>query len=249
MDLFFMYEREELLLVGESADIKLVVCEIQKKGEDLLLEQGIISVGMEIFYRVVYILYRRKYTQRMDSIGALVVSVLDLAGKVSGSIRRIVEVVRDKQVIDGFPFRNEEVRRIRIGRREIVKFVHPEKNIYLEGSDGSVLRTEMIISSILEFNFSFMDLHEILYNTTRKKSLSDRTARAAWIILTDILSYPFLEYFTPSTLVRTAELIARKISKEKPENKIESVSDLEREVLYIYVNNCTVRADRGIIRR
>lgn len=238
----FMYNREELLCIGKSKDIKLVVSEIQKKGETFLYNQGTISVGIVIFYRIVYTLYTKKATQQFDSLGSLLIALLNISEKVAGVSRRVSKLIIETHQSSGYPLNNEGVRKILANKKEIIQFVWAEQNIYKEASSQCLLQTEVVICSLIGFDFLFMDLHEVLWKHLKHKKYGDQVLDTAWIILTDTLSFPFLEYFSTSIVLIAVEQIAVKIecgtSLEILKEKKKEVENLEHEIISIYLNNC-----------
>lgn len=242
-----MYSRGEMVLVSTSRDIRLVVREIQTKGERLFCTQGRISVAIELFYRIVYSLYYGRSTismQIFESIGCLVVGLLDLSEKIAGSSGEVLKIARDTQIKGEYTMDNAGVNKIEIEDRKIIRFIRPEDTVYKEVLGRYILQTQVIICSLIDFDFLFMDLHEVLWKVFEKKDCTERVRRIGWVILTDALSYPFLEYFSPDIIVRTVEYIAEKIGSEnkvkitESHDRHEDMIKLEKEILYIYVNNC-----------
>ncbi|KAI5190952.1 hypothetical protein NEMIN01_1285 [Nematocida minor] len=239
-----MHSKEELFSISGSKDVRFVVGEIQKKGESFLYNQGTISVGIEIFYKIVYSLYMRGNVQGFDSLSCLLVGLLDIAEKVAGSSRQISKIIAEAHIAEGYPLNNEGVRKIVANEKIIMQFTHAEHSLYREASSQSLLQTEVIICSLIEFNFFFLDLHEILWAALTNKRYSSRVRSIAWIVLTDALSYPFLEHFSSEIIIKTVEKIALKIAEKTSTNCIiidneqQDVLKLEEEIISIYVNNC-----------
>ncbi|KAH9385797.1 uncharacterized protein NEMAJ01_0693 [Nematocida major] len=237
-----MYDREEFMCTSNSKDIRLVVAEIQRKGELLMYNQGTISVAMQVFYRMVYALGNKEKAQKIDSLGSLLVGVLNIAEKTTGTFRKISRVVINSHLVSGFALRNEGVHRIFLHEKEIIQFVWPHRNMYKEVSAQSLLQTEVVICSLLRFDFFFTDLHCVLWRRLKKKKHPESVLSTAWIILTDALSYPFLEYFSHNPLLQAVEAVALRVEKweheKAPCKDPEQVQMIESEILRIYVNNC-----------
>ncbi|KAI5133971.1 uncharacterized protein NESG_02105 [Nematocida ausubeli] len=236
-----MYIRKELLNIRKSKDIRLAVVELQKKGELCGYHQGMISAAIGIFYRIACSLFKQGKVQKFDSLGALLIGLLNISEKLSGSPRRISKIIADMHIIAGYQFDNEAVTKISVGNTRIIYFQHAQKNLYKEACAQALLQTEVVICSLLQFDFLFMDMHEILWTTLKKKGYLQEQINLAWIILTDTLAHPFLEYFSPEIILKTVERIAIKLTggqplKEKGEPL--EVNILEEEILYIYTSNC-----------
>lgn len=247
-----MFNTGEFYEISNSKDVQLLISSIQRRGERLLYLQGCISMGIAIAYELLHKMYRRKETSRFEGMGCLICGILSLASKIRGSYRRVCKALVEAH-IDGPVEDYGKIRRIYIGMHEVIFFTTPETDRYREITTASLLQTEVVICTLFRFKINFPDCHDILWKRLHRSKASSEAKKASWIILTDILSFPFLCYFSPYTIIISAEYISDRIHNEKhiqdisdkPElsqvygsKELADIAVIEEELIKRYKRNC-----------
>ncbi|KAI5187109.1 hypothetical protein NEHOM01_1940 [Nematocida homosporus] len=240
-----MLDREKFSCLTRSADVRLLVQIIQKRGESLCLLQGHISIAISMAYRLVLNLYGRRRLGRFESISCLVVGLLNLSGKIGGLRQAMGKLVAQSLYQKRYLESTACIKTIRIDGVEVVLFSEAELTMYRESVPSVLLQTEVVISTLLDFDFAFIDVHAGFGPRLQASDLPASTKKTAWVLLSDMVFCGLGTLFTAEVLMTGAEYIAINLhnygskTKDWLPNHTPSglVLELESELMYVYRNN------------
>jgi len=230
--------------IKQSKDVKMLAREVQKRGEELQCTQGAVSIATRIGCEVIYQIYVQKQAYRFEGLGCLVLALLNISLKIKGWCRRMCMLVLEKQAAR-YSSRTEGVRRIVVRDAEVISFIAPRESVFKESSAKTLLQTEIILCSILGYNFDFTDLHDILWKEMQRKKAEHNVKKRAWIILSDFLSFPVPPDMIESDLISAIHSVAAKIESHMEQTppgqadrrELPPATPLEIEILQMYIEN------------
>ncbi|KAI5171048.1 hypothetical protein NEFER03_0450 [Nematocida sp. LUAm3] len=235
-----MFAEAELWSISQCKDVQLLVELLEKWGEALKYLQGTISIAQKVLYTIIIRAYRKKNTYKFIGAGCFISGILNISGKLQNIHRKITAALLETEELQEVFFGAAAVNKVEIENHVALEFTNSIPTPYKEILPDVLLQTEVIICSLLEFQFNYVDVHEILWEKLGERYPVD-LKKKAWIVLSDMYRYPLFFYFSHDDLVDAATYMAIRLHNSIVDKKIElpesneKITVIEEKMLTIYL--------------